>query len=203
RAERQILANLDHPNIARLLDGGTTAEGMPYLIMEYIEGAPIDVYADKRQLSLRERLSLFRDVCAAVHYAHQHLVIHRDLKPSNILVTPDGVPKLLDFGIAKILSPTGSLETTLMHALTPEYASPEQLRGQAVSTASDVYSLGVVLYQLLSGQRPYAAYAASTPDLARAICELKPRRPRSAVAESAGKGDVDTAAKTLEAANQK
>jgi len=203
RHERQILAGLDHPNIARLLDGGTTDDGIPYLVMELVDGMPIDRYCESHQLTTAQRLELFRHVCAAVHYAHQHLVIHRDLKPSNILVTPDGVPKLLDFGIAKILSPTGSLETTLMHALTPEYASPEQLRGQAVSTASDVYSLGVVLYQLLSGQRPYAAYAASTPDLARAICELEPRRPSAAVAESAGKGDVDTAAKTLEAANQK
>ena len=203
RHERQILAGLDHPNIARLLDGGTTDDGIPYLVMELVDGMPIDRYCESHQLTTAQRLELFRHVCAAVHYAHQHLVIHRDLKPSNILVTPDGVPKLLDFGIAKILSPTGGLETTLMHALTPEYASPEQLRGQWVSTASDVYSLGVVLYQLLSGQRPYAAYAVSAPDLARAICELEPRRPSAAVAESAGKGDGGTPAKTLDAATQK
>src|SRR5207253_391487 len=152
RNERQILANLDHPNIARLLDGGTTTDGLPYFVMEYIEGQTIDEYCEARKLATAERLQLFRMVCGAVHYAHQNLVVHRDLKPSNILVTPEGVPKLLDFGIAKILSPTGGLETTLIHALTPEYASPEQLRGQAVSTASDVYSLGVVLYQLLTGQ---------------------------------------------------
>jgi non-specific serine/threonine protein kinase/serine/threonine-protein kinase len=203
RHERQILAGLDHPNIARLLDGGTTDDGIPYLVMELVEGTPIDAHCEIHSLSITRRLELFLPVCAAVQYAHQHLVIHRDLKPSNILVSQDGVPKLLDFGIAKILSPTGGLETTLLHALTPEYASPEQLRGQAVSTASDVYSLGVVLYQLLSGQRPYAVYTASAPALARAICELEPRRPSTAVAESAGKGDGDTSAKTLDASAQK
>jgi serine/threonine protein kinase len=187
RQERQILAGLDHPNIARLLDGGTTDDGIPYLVMALVDGMPIDRYCESHELSIARRVELFIPVCAAVHYAHQHLVIHRDLKPSNILVTPDGVPKLLDFGIAKILSPAGGLETTLMHALTPEYASPEQLRGQPVSTASDVYSLGVVLYQLLSGQGPYAAYATSAPDLARAICEQEPKRPSSAVVKPDGK----------------
>ncbi len=186
RHERQILAGLDHPNIARLLDGGTTDDGIPYLVMELVDGVPIDQYCETHELSIAQRLELFQPVCAAVHYAHQHLVIHRDLKPSNILVTPEGTPKLLDFGIAKILTPTSGLETTLMHALTPEYASPEQLRGQAVSTASDVYSLGVVLYLLLSGQGPYAADPTNVPDLARAICEQEPRRPSTAAGKSGG-----------------
>jgi non-specific serine/threonine protein kinase/serine/threonine-protein kinase len=187
RHERQILASLDHPNIARLLDGGTTDDGLPYLVMELVEGTPIDAHCEIHSLSIIQRLELFVPVCAAVHYAHQHLVIHRDLKPSNILVSPEGVPKLLDFGIAKILTPTGGLETTLMHALTPEYASPEQIRGQAVSTASDVYSLGVVLYQLLTGQTPYRGSAASAPDLGRAICEVEPARPSTAVGKPVGK----------------
>src|SRR5579883_1097114 len=139
RNERQILAGLDHPNIARLLDGGATDDGIPYIVMELVEGTPIDAHCDQHSLNIARRLELFRSVCSAVHYAHQHLVIHRDLKPGNILVTPDGVPKLLDFGIAKIVSPSAGVETTLMHALTPEYASPEQVRGQPVSTASDVY----------------------------------------------------------------
>ncbi len=202
RHERQILAGLDHPNIARLLDGGTTDDGVPYLVMELVEGTPIDAHCEIHSLSITRRLELFLPVCAAVQYAHQHLVIHRDLKPSNILVSPEGVPKLLDFGIAKILGPTGGLETTLMHALTPEYASPEQLRGQAVSTASDVYSLGVVLYQLLTGQGPYAAYATSAPDLARAICEQEPRRPSTAAGRPAGKSSVESA-KTLDSSAQK
>ena len=188
RHERQILAGLDHPNIARLLDGGTTDDGIPYLVMELVEGTPIDAHCKIHSLSITRRLELFLPVCAAVHYAHQHLVIHRDLKPSNILVSPEGVPKLLDFGIAKILSPTGGLETTLMHALTPEYASPEQIRGQVVSTASDVYSLGVVLYQLLTGQTPYGGSTKSAPDLARAICEVEPARPSTAVSKPARNG---------------
>ena len=150
RAERQILANLEHPNIARLLDGATTEAGLPYVVMELIDGQPIDQYCEARKLSIEERLRLFRTVCLAVQYAHQHLVVHRDLKPANILVTADGIPKLLDFGIAKILD-TGSIpggtETTIgfMRMLTPEYASPEQVRGDTVTTASDVYSLGVIL----------------------------------------------------------
>jgi non-specific serine/threonine protein kinase/serine/threonine-protein kinase len=202
RHERQILAGLDHPNIARLLDGATTDDGIPYLVMELVEGTPIDAHCTMRALSIPQRLELFLPVCAAVHYAHQHLVIHRDLKPGNILVTPDGVPKLLDFGIAKIVSPTGGLETTMMHALTPEYASPEQLRGQPVSTASDVYSLGVVLYQLLAGQTPFSAYTASAPDLARAICELEPARP-SSVAAPAGGGGKSSSDRTADSSLQK
>jgi serine/threonine protein kinase len=183
RTERQILATLDHPNIARLLDGGTTEDGIPYLVMELIEGARIDSYCDEHKLSITQRLQLFRQVCAAVHYAHQRLVIHRDIKPSNILVTKEGAPKLLDFGIAKILDPTAGDggETTLGRPMTPEYASPEQIRGEAITTASDVYSLGVVLYQLLTGRSPYPGDTRSPHELARAVCETDPGRPSTAV----------------------
>ena len=181
RTERQILASLDHPNIARLLDGGTSDDGIPYLVMELIEGAPIDLYCDAHSLSVSERLQLFRQVCSAVQYAHQRLVIHRDIKPSNVMVTEDGLPKLLDFGIAKILDPTGDAPTTMTQALTPEYASPEQIRGEAITTASDVYSLGVVLYQLLTGRSPYPSETHSPHEFARAICETEPGRPSSIV----------------------
>jgi non-specific serine/threonine protein kinase/serine/threonine-protein kinase len=159
RHERQILAGLEHPNIARLLDGGTTSEGLPYFVMEYVDGQPLDEYCSSRRVSIDERLRLFRQVCAAVSYAHQHLVVHRDIKPSNILVGADGVPKLVDFGIAKLLEAgesTSTLATELGGpAMTPQYASPEQLRGERVTTVSDVYALGVLLYQVLAGVRPY------------------------------------------------
>lgn len=158
QAEREILARLEHPNIARILDGGTTADGALYLVMELVAGVPIDEYCESRRLSVRERLRLFLKVCDAVQYAHGHLVVHRDLKPSNILVTQDGEVKLLDFGIAKVLEPGGAADAmaTRTIRLTPRYASPEQLRGQPVTTAADVYSLGVVLYGLLTGKRsPY------------------------------------------------
>ncbi len=157
RNERQILAGFDHPNIARLLDGGTTEGGLPYFVMEYVEGLPIDEYCNAHALSVVERLKLFREVCAAVSYAHRHLVIHRDIKRSNIVVTAEGVPKLLDFGIAKILQHGDEPLATMtgMRMMTPEYASPEQIRGQPVTTASDVYSLGLVLYELLCGCSPY------------------------------------------------
>jgi len=181
RNERQILATLDHPNIARLLDGGTSDDGIPYLVMELIEGERIDTYCDQRLLSIRERLELFRQVCAAVQYAHQRLVIHRDIKPSNLLVTKEGVPKLLDFGIAKILDPAADAEITVARPMTPEYASPEQVRGEPITTASDVYSLGVVLYQLLTGRSPYPAETRSPHELARAVCESEPDRPSSVV----------------------
>ncbi len=181
RNERQILASLDHPNIARLLDGGTTQETIPYLIMELVDGAPIDTYCDAKKLSVTERLQLFRQVCSAVQYAHQHLVIHRDIKPSNILVTQDGVPKLLDFGIAKILDPSGSTESTLLRPMTPEYASPEQVRGEAISTHTDVYSLGVVLYQLLTGRSPYRVDTRTPERLAEAITRDEPERPSTAI----------------------
>lgn len=178
--ERQILASLDHPNIARLLDGGTTDEGIPYLVMELIQGLPIDEYSNQRDLGIPERLKLFTQVCAAVQYAHQRLVVHRDLKPSNILVTPDGVPKLLDFGIAKILDPAAGPETTLVRPMTPEYASPEQIRGEPITTASDVYSLGVVLYRLLTSRSPYPVDGRNPSELARAISEVEPERPSTA-----------------------
>jgi serine/threonine-protein kinase len=184
KRERQILASLNHPNIARLLDGGVSADGEPFLTMEYVEGVRIDDYAGAHQLSTNARLGLFRQVCAAVQYAHQNLVIHRDLKPSNILVTAEGVPKLLDFGIAKLLDPegedAGAQTLTELGVMTPEYASPEQFRGESVTTASDVYSLGVVLYELLAGHRPYRLKSRKPDDVARAICEQEPERPSAA-----------------------
>jgi serine/threonine protein kinase/tetratricopeptide (TPR) repeat protein len=187
--ERQILASLDHPNIARLLDGGTTQEGVPYLVMELIEGQPIDDYCDAHKLDITARVQLFMKVCSAVQYAHSRLIVHRDLKPGNILVTTDGQPKLLDFGIAKILDPGGfgdGLETTMtvLRALTPGYASPEQVRGQTITTASDVYSLGVVLYELLTGQHPYGMTARSADAIAHAVLEFEPEKPSSVVRRS-------------------
>jgi serine/threonine protein kinase len=184
KTERQILASLDHPNIARLLDGGTTEEGSPYFVMELIEGHPIDEYCGRHKLSITDRLKLFLQVCSAVQFAHQHLVIHRDIKPSNILVASDGVPKLLDFGIAKILEGNNDgaqSETTLtaFRVLTPGYASPEQIKGEPITTASDVYSLGVVLYKLLSGHSPYRVNNSNPHEVARAICEVAPERPVS------------------------
>ncbi|HET6178456.1 MAG TPA: serine/threonine-protein kinase [Candidatus Sulfotelmatobacter sp.] len=181
RHERQILASLDHPNIARLLDGGTTDEGVPYLVMELIEGTPIDQYCDTHQLHVTERLGLFLQVCSAVQYAHQRLVIHRDIKPGNILVTREGIPKLLDFGIAKILDPAASSATTIAGPMTPEYASPEQIRGEPITTATDVYSLGVVLYQLLTGRSPYPKNTQVPHEYARAICEVEPERPSTMI----------------------
>ena len=181
RNERQILASLDHPNIGRLLDGGATPDGIPYLVMELIEGISIDRYCDDHDLSITERLQLFRQVCEAVQYAHQRMVIHRDIKPSNILVTKDSVPKLLDFGIAKLLDPSATAGTTLARPMTPEYASPEQIRGELVTTGTDVYSLGVVLYQLLTGYSPYQGDTSTPHGLARAICEEDPRRPSTVV----------------------
>jgi serine/threonine protein kinase len=190
RAERQILANLEHPNIARMLDGGATEAGLPYVVMELMEGEPIDEYCESRKLSIEERLRLFRTICLAVQYAHQHMVIHRDLKPGNILVTAEGTPKLLDFGIAKILDPEsfpGGAEATisLMRMLTPEYASPEQVRGETISTASDVYSLGVVLFVLLTGCRPFQFDNRSLDAIARVICDTEPQRPSTAVRRTA------------------
>jgi eukaryotic-like serine/threonine-protein kinase len=181
RDERQILASLDHPNVARLLDGGTTEEGIPYLVMELVEGAPIDDYCDDRKLDVSSRLQLFRQVCGAVQHAHQHLVIHRDLKPSNILVTPEGSPKLLDFGIAKLLDASGGIKATVLRPMTPEYASPEQIRGEPITTATDVYSLGVVLYQLLTGHSPYRLDIRRLANLAEAITHDEPERPSISV----------------------
>jgi non-specific serine/threonine protein kinase/serine/threonine-protein kinase len=182
--ERQILAHLDHPAIAKLLDGGSTPDGRPYFVMDFIAGSPIDEYADHRALPVRERLGLFLTVCSAVHYAHQNLVIHRDLKPPNILVTEDGAVKLLDFGIAKLLDPDGQgIDRTLttLQAMTPEYASPEQVSGAKITTASDVYSLGVVLYRLLTGRRPYQLSSRSVDELWEHVRSREPRRPSVAV----------------------
>ena len=184
--ERQILANLEHPNIARLLEGGSTPDGLPYFVMEYIEGVPINDYCDAHRLSTAQRLELFREVCDALHYAHQNLVVHRDIKPSNILVTDDGVPKLLDFGIAKLLSPgwmveTGESTASMVRLMTPEYASPEQLRGISITTASDVYSLGVVLYELLSGHHPYQLNSRRLEEVVQVILEEEPLKPSVAV----------------------
>lgn len=190
RNERQTLAALDHSNIVKLLDGGSTEEGQPYLVMEYVEGMRIDEYCDGRRLTITERLQLFRIVCGAVQYAHQNLVIHRDLKPANILVTSDGIPKLLDFGIAKLLNPEFSAQPLLVtqageRLMTPEYASPEQIRGLPLTTATDVYSLGVVLYQLLSGHRPYRLKNQTPLEIERAICEEEPEKPSTAVTRRA------------------
>lgn len=175
--ERQILASLDHPNIARLYDGGTTQDEIPYFVMELIEGTPIDCYCDEHDLDTTGRLELFLQVCAAVQYAHQRLVIHRDIKPSNILVTEEGIPKLLDFGIAKIVDSSLSPETTLLRPMTPEYASPEQIRGDPITTATDIYSLGVVLYKLLARRSPYPEKTRTPLDFAKVICEIEPVRP--------------------------
>jgi tetratricopeptide (TPR) repeat protein len=180
--ERQVLAQLEHPYITRLIDGGTTDDGLPYLVMEFVEGAPIDRFCHGRELPIPERLRLFRRVCEAVHYAHQNLVIHRDIKPSNILVTGDGLPKLLDFGISKLLDDTtpgaqADPTVTLLRALTPRYASPEQVHGGPITTASDVYSLGVLLYELLTGRRPYELDGKSTFEQGRIICEHAPLPP--------------------------
>jgi tetratricopeptide (TPR) repeat protein len=179
RHERQILAGLDHPNIARLIDGGAADDGRPYLVMEYIDGTPITAYADEQHLGIAEKLELFRTVCAAVHYAHQNLVIHRDLKPGNILVTADGSPKLLDFGIAKLLEPDANVTAAYVRMMTPYCASPEQVRGEPVTTASDVYSLGVLLYHLLTGARPYEFATGTQQELTRLVCETDPRKPSS------------------------
>jgi serine/threonine protein kinase len=186
RGERQILATLNHPNIARLLDGGATRGGTPFLAMEYVEGMPIDRYCETHALSVRQKLELFLQVCSAVQYAHTQLVIHRDIKPSNILVTPDGVPKLLDFGIAKLLDPnaaTAGTDLTRIHerVMSPEYASPEQVRGESVGTPSDVYALGVLLYQLLTGRKPHRLTGRTLVELEREILEDTPPLPSAAL----------------------
>ena len=200
-AERQILASLDHPNIAQLLDGGVTDGDLPYLVMEYVDGVPIARYCDERRLDVEARIRLFCDVCAAVHHAHQNLIVHRDLKPSNIFVTRDGQVKLLDFGIAKVLGPAlAGVEPpetrTGFRVMTPEYASPEQVRGDALTTASDIYALGVVLYELLAGSRPYRLTSASPHEIAQAICEREPERPSSRVTRQAAEPLTDDAAPT-------
>jgi len=179
RAERQILASLEHPNIARLLDGGASG-GSPYLVMEYVPGEPIDRYCIRHSLSIRERLRLFRDLCQAVAYAHRHLVIHRDIKPSNILVTADGVPKLLDFGIATLMKPeqeADGVTRPLERVMTPVYASPEVVRGERVTTAADVYSLGALLYELLTGRAPFHLRSSQAAEVQRVICQEEPPKP--------------------------
>ena len=184
KLERQILARLEHPNIAPLLDGGMTTDGLPFLVMEYVEGKTINRFCDEKNLDTKDRLKLFRQVCAAVSYAHQNLVVHRDIKPSNILVTKDGVPKLLDFGIAKMLD-TESAENTATtmqsRMFTPEYAAPEQLNGLPITTVSDVYSLGVVLYELLSGVRPFQSKSRNYQEIVEQILTKEPTRPSSVV----------------------
>ncbi len=185
RREREILASLDHPNIARLLDAGTTADKIPFLAMEYVDGLPIDEYCERNELGLEERLELFRKVCSVVDFAHRSLVIHRDLKPSNILVTGDGTPKLLDFGISKIVSDESDNTATVtrLGVMTPSYASPEQLRSESVTTAADIYSLGVILYQLLCGHRPFESRESDLKEILKAVSDIDPPLP-SAMAQT-------------------
>ena len=192
--ERQILANLQHPDIARLLDGGTDQEGMPYFVMEYVEGEPITDYCDHHDLDLRQRLKLFRKVCRAVHFAHQRLVVHRDLKAGNILVTADGKPKLLDFGIAKLLedSTDSDLTSDGRVPLTPSSASPEQLMGEPITTAADVYALGLLLYELLAGVKPYEVSRLDYAALIRCICLKEPPKPSLAVGTRPGSEPTST-----------
>ena len=231
RHERQILANLSHPNIAQLFDGGATDDGLPYYVMEYVAGQPIDQYCDDHRLTVDQRLKLFETVCSAVQYAHQNLVVHLDIKPSNILVKADGTPKLLDFGIARLLDPnspqqtlangsqqtsTGSQQTSTgfqqtLYAtglaprlLTPGYGSPEQFRGQPVTTASDIYSLGVLLYELLCGCRPFDLRNRTVEEISQVICEELPRRPstRASAARDHAEQDETVASATELAARR-
>ncbi len=179
RNERQILAGLDHTNITRLIDGGATEDGLPYLVMDYVEGEPLTKFCNFRELSIEDRLKLFLQICSAVKYAHQNLIIHRDLKPSNILVTNDGTPKLLDFGIAKLIDEAND-ETqnhTLTRVMTPEYASPEQVQGKQITTSSDVYSLGVILYELLTGERPFKVKSKNANEISKIITDSQPQKP--------------------------
>ncbi|MBS1787547.1 MAG: protein kinase [Acidobacteria bacterium] len=200
QAERRILASLDHPNIARLIDGGSMPDGRPYFVMEFIEGQPLNEYCSAKALSIPDRIHLFRQICSAVQYAHQKLIAHRDIKPSNILVTGEGVPKLLDFGIAKLLDPTQSdadpaRTATMMRMMTPDYASPEQVRGLQITTATDIYSLGAVLYELLTGARAHRLETYTPTEIERVVCETEIDRPsHSAATGKHGKllrGDLD------------
>lgn len=186
--ERRLLSGLNHANIARLIDGGTTDDGRPYFVLEYVEGVPINTYCDRHRLSIRRRLDLFRKVCAAVHHAHQNLIVHRDLKPGNVLVTAEGEPKLLDFGIAKLLNPTlfqaAAVTGPAVRLMTPEYASPEQVKGDTITTASDIYSLGVLLYELLTGRRPYNFKTRLQHEIVRIVCEEPPERPSTVISRA-------------------
>jgi serine/threonine protein kinase len=205
RTERQTLAVLDHPNIVKLIDSGTTGDGVPYLVMDYVEGQPIDIYCRRRNLTVNERLELFRIVCSAVHYAHQNLIVHRDLKPSNILVTAAGAPKLLDFGIAKLLKPemyawNFDLTRTGLRLMTPRYASPEQIRGEPITTATDVYSLGVILYELLTGRYPYHLKTENDSEIEQAVCLIEPEKPSTAAGRRDGLPVAEPSTETMEAA---
>jgi len=195
RHERQILAHLEHPNIARLLDGGTTEHGTPYIVLEFVDGLQIAEWCQQQRLMIDDRLRLFCQVCDAVQYAHQHLIVHRDIKPGNILVTSDGVPKLLDFGIAKLLDGAALAGLNTMQTsgpmMTPDYVSPEQVRGQPVSTATDVYGLGAVLYELLTNTRPHELRTYDPAEIARVVCETDVRPP-SAMGNRHLRGDLDT-----------
>ncbi len=186
--ERQVLAALNHPNIARLIDANQTEDGRPYFVMEYVEGKPIDRHCDEERLSVDQRLDLFRQVCAGVQHAHQNLIVHRDLKPSNVLVTSKGVVKLMDFGIAKVLNPQmaaviGDPTEVGLRVMTTEYASPEQVRGDPIGTSSDIYSLGVLLYELLTGRRPYRFRTKLEEEIKRVVCDSDPVRPSTAVTQ--------------------
>ncbi len=199
--ERHILAHLDHPNVAKLLDGGTTPDGQPYFVMDFIAGTPIDAYCERENLPVRKRLELFLTVCSAVQYAHQNFIVHRDIKPSNILVTAEGAVRLLDFGIAKLLDPDGPNAdeadavrdtTSGFQMMTPEYASPEQLRGVPVTTASDTWSLGVLLYVMLTGQKPFEFPSRSIQEIYAVIRDSEPRRPSVAAPQIRElRGDLD------------
>ncbi len=191
RSERQILASLDHPHVARLFEGGETPDGRPYLVMEYVDGEPIDDYCDRHSLPVEERLALFARVCSAVHYAHQNLIVHRDVKPSNVLVNAGGEPRLLDFGIAKLLDPASfplTLDRTAtgVRPMTPDYASPEQVRGETITTASDVYSLGVLLYKLLTGRLPHRLTDLSLREVERVLSDETPAKMSAAALRAEG-----------------
>ena len=191
--ERQLLAGLDHPGIARVLDGGTTAEGLPFLVMEYVDGVPIDLYCDARRLDVGARLRLFLEVCRAVHYAHLRLTLHRDIKAGNVLIDGDGRTKLLDFGIGKLILPDDSRadpSATIARTWTPESASPEQVRGEPTTIATDVYGLGALLYRLLTGQAVFELSHRDQFEQARIICETAPKRPSAAAGRSGGSAFV-------------
>ena len=206
RLERQILASLQHENIARLFDGGVTFSGQPWFVMEYIYGLSITEYCDRNQLKIRERIQLFLDVCRAVHYAHQKLIVHSDLKPSNILVTPEGKVKLVDFGIARMLNDEKSTDRTnqneSIRPLTPVYASPEQIRMEAISTSSDQYQLGVILYELLTGQRPHQTAGLSLSEIEEVVCFSDPTKPSSILNQENWKSESSTILKNRDTSNR-